>query len=140
MGILIKGKEIRQLILPRFLMGIIVMIVINQCTVLEIQNTSAGTDRVLVSGERECQAIEKRHWTILYGTVPIPFLNSKPEELLEGKTFRFKEKVGVVDFIISILGGLSTSITTKTIVIENCDADKIQKPQEAPVSVEGKKE
>jgi|JI10StandDraft_1071094.scaffolds.fasta_scaffold184374_2 hypothetical protein len=43
MGILIKGKETRQLILPRFLMGIIVMIVINQCTVLEIQNTSAGT-------------------------------------------------------------------------------------------------
>lgn len=137
---LIKGTETRQWRTLRFQIVAIVMILLNQCTILEIQNASPGTERVLVSKERECQAIEKRHWTILYGTVPIPFLNSKPEELLEGKTFRFKEKVGVVDFVISILGGLSTSITTKTIVIENCDADKIQKPQEAPVTVEEKKE
>jgi len=62
-------------------------------------------------------------------------LNTKPEELLDGKTFRFKEKAGVVDFVISILGGLSTSITTKTIVIENCDADKIQKQKVWDISL-----
>jgi len=108
---------------------IAMMLLTSQCTILEIQNSSAGTDRVLASKEAECESIERRHWSVLYGTVPISFLNSNIEDSFDGKTFRIKEKAGILDFVISIVGGFSTSITAKTIVIENCDSGKISKPQ-----------
>ncbi len=104
------------------------LMLLSQCVVLEIQNSNSETQRVLASKEADCQAITKRHWSFLYGTVPISFLNTNPEDLLEGKTFRVKEKAEVLDFVISIISGFSTSITSKTLVIENCDGGG-SKPQ-----------
>ena len=105
-----EGSSMKILIKTVF--SAMVLILQSQCVVLEIHNSNSETD---------CQAITKRHWSFLYGTVPISFLNTNPEDLLEGKTFRVKEKAEVLDFVISIIGGFSTSITSKTLVIENCD-------------------
>jgi len=116
-------------ILTKAMVSAMVLMLLSQCVLLEIQNSNSASERVLASKEAECQAITKRHWSVLYGTVPISFLNTNPEDLFEGKTFRIKEKAEVLDFVISILGGFSTSITSKTIVIENCDAGSGSKPQ-----------
>ena len=110
-----EGSSMKILIKTVF--SAMVLILQSQCVVLEIHNSNSETQRVLASKEADCQAITKRHWSFLYGTVPISFLNTNPEDLLEGKTFRVKEKAEVLDFVISIIGGFSTSITSKTLVI-----------------------
>ena len=107
-----EGSSMKILIKTVF--SAMVLILQSQCVVLEIHNSNSETQRVLASKEADCQAITKRHWSI-------SFLNTNPEDLLEGKTFRVKEKAEVLDFVISIIGGFSTSITSKTLVIENCD-------------------
>ena len=109
-----EGSSMKILIKTVF--SAMVLILQSQCVVLEIHNSNSETQRVLASKEADCQAITKRHWSLLYGTVPISFLNTNPEDL-----FRVKEKAEVLDFVISIIGGFSTSITSKTLVIENCD-------------------
>jgi hypothetical protein len=115
---------------PKFLLLASLTITFNHCAILEFHNSNKGTDRILATRESECKNVnEFRHWSILYGTIPIRFLNKNPEDFLEGKRFRFKEKANLLDFIISILGGFSTSITTRTIVVENCEEVKIEKPQ-----------
>jgi|JI8StandDraft_1071087.scaffolds.fasta_scaffold36266_5 hypothetical protein len=102
-----------------------------QCTSLEFHNPQKGVELNLAAREAECkEPIEFRHWTFLYGTIPIRFLNTNPEDMIVGKNIRIKEKSTWLDFVISILGGFSTSITTRTIMIENCDVVNIEKPRE----------
>ena len=103
----------------------------HQCTSLEFHNPQKSVELTLATKEAECkEPIEFRHWTILYGTIPIRFLNTNPEDMVVGKNIRIKEKANWLDFVISILGGFSTSITTRTIMIENCDTVNIEKPRE----------
>lgn len=102
----------------------ILAIALSQCTILEFHNPNKGVERRLSDIDTECNDItEHRHWTFLYGTMPISFLNKSTEVYFEkGKSFRIKEKANAIDFVISILGGFSTSITVRTIVVEYCDA------------------
>lgn len=127
-------ETVRQRII-RFTIGLLIL-TFHQCTSLEFHNQQKGVELTLATKEADCkELIEFRHWTFLYGTIPIRFLNTNPEDMVVGKNIRIKEKANWLDFVISILGGFSTSITTRTIVIENCDMGNIDKPRE-----EGKKE
>lgn|GEM_PF-2162448 len=102
-----------------------------QCTSLEFHNPQKGVELNLAAREAECkEPTEFRHWTFLYGTIPIRFLNTNPEDMIAGKNIRIKEKSTWLDFVMSILGGFATSITTRTIMIENCDTVNIEKPRE----------
>lgn len=94
---------------------------VNHCTILEYHNPNNTTKSVLATSEAECNSLsEYRHWSILYGTIPIKFLNKNPTDFLESRSFRIKEKVDAIDFLVSILGGFSATVTSKTVVIENC--------------------
>lgn len=124
-----KMKTMRQKII-RFIIGLLTLL-FQQCTSLEFHNLQKGLELNFATKEAECkEPMEFRHWTILYGTIPIRFLNTNPDELITGKNIRIKEKANWLDFVISILAGFSTSITIRTIVIENCDVVNVEKPRE----------
>lgn len=114
----------------RFIIGLLIL-TFHECTSLEFHNPQKGVELSLALREAECkESIEFRHWTFLYGTIPIRFLNTNLDDLTIGKNIRIKEKANWLDFVVSIIGGFSTSITTRTIVIEKCDVVTIEKPQE----------
>ncbi|MCB1144508.1 MAG: hypothetical protein KDK54_19795, partial [Leptospiraceae bacterium] len=69
------------------------------------------------------EPITIKNWTILYGTVPLTFLNQDPDRFIKGRSFRLKEKAEALDIALSLLLGFTTSISVKTIIIENCETN-----------------
>lgn len=122
-------KTLRQRTLT-LAIGLLIL-TFHNCMSLEFHNPQKSVELTLASKEAECkESIELRHWTFLYGTIPIRFLNTNPDDMMVGKNIRIKEKANWLDFVISILGGFATSITARTIVIENCDAGNVEKVRE----------
>jgi hypothetical protein len=109
------------------------------CTNFELKNPSNGKEYQLAKKGDKCQKPKSfKNWTILYGTIPIKFLNKTPDKFLNSPRFRMKEKSGAIDIIASIILGFTTSISVRTIEIENCEApiQPVILPESNPTSKE----
>ncbi|MCP5513616.1 MAG: hypothetical protein H7A24_17135 [Leptospiraceae bacterium] len=97
---------------------------LTNCTTFDLSTSIKNQVIKLASKKAKClEPITIKNWTILYGTVPLTFLNQDPDRFIKGRSFRLKEKAEALDIALSLLLGFTTSISVKTIIIENCETN-----------------
>lgn len=79
----------------------------------------------LANSNAECSILKEfKQWYILFGSVPISEIKTD-EMFLEDGQYRVYTKATLADSILSVVLGLTTSFTRKTIFIESCKSDDI---------------
>ncbi len=138
-----KGNPMKPAsIFYKLLISSLFLISITNCTIMSIQSAK-GSTATLASKEEKCKSTSSfKNWTALYGTVPISFLNKKPENFLKTSSSRIKEKSSALDIAVSILLGFTTSISMRTVEIETCNSEpttNLPEPVQSNPNMNGEK-
>jgi hypothetical protein len=101
-----------------------------QCSSFTYTETNGKPILLGNNGKEKCEVTHsKRIWSAFYGVLTLSEKSLQGISFEENHTYQFKEKYSSMEVLATLILGLSTSITVKTLEIEDCGIYKEQKEE-----------
>lgn len=127
---MVESKKRRKLNFKKWKYALLILFTFHQCTSFNYTSTDGKPILLGNNGKEKCEVTNsKRVWYAFYGIIPLGAKSLQDLSFDENHIYQFKEKYNLTEVLGTLILGLSTSVTVKTLEVEDCGIYKEQKEE-----------